>query len=523
MAIFSGMSGFFKRTCTGHKLLTGMILGAVIVFLGFEGVRYTSTDRFCAACHVHPDAISSWKLSTHYKNKSGVATHCEQCHLPPGGLQYFKEKTRLGLRDVYGTVFKDTERIDWEERSALYHAVTYTFDNSCLSCHADLYSLGLSDKGVEAHEHYQKTGDKIYCINCHKTVGHFHEAPVEIALAAPAGVERKQRSGPLDAGKFESYTEVIPGTDVTFEMVALAGGTFLMGSPEPEPYREPDEGPVREVALNPFWMGETEVTWNEYRAYFNRTSPAAKKDSVSGGAADTSGVDATTGPTPKYGSMALGGWQAAYSMTHYAATRYCEWLSEVTGKKFRLPTEAEWEYAARAGTTSPYFFAADPGKLTGKSWLNRIRGIDDGVIGRYVYFYRNSGGQVHNPYTNEPNPWGIYNMLGNVKEFCLDYYAPDAYWLSSDGAGSSFAPGPVADPTGPASGQEHVVRGGSYLSDPADLRAAARGRTHHDAWLITDPHKPKSKWWYSDCMEVGFRVVREYQGKEEPPQPKGSE
>jgi sulfatase modifying factor 1 len=510
MAIFSALSGFVKRTRARYQFLTGIILGIFIVVVGFAAVRYTSSDNFCGACHVHPQATSSWKLSTHYKNESGVVTHCSECHLPPGGFQHLKEKTRLGIRDVFGAVFKDTDRIDWEERSALYHAVTYTFDNSCLRCHADLYSLGLSAKGVEAHQHYDNTKDKIYCINCHKTVGHFQEAPVEIAEIALVSEKRKQQAGPLDTGEFKSYTEVIPGTDVTFEMVAIPGGTFLMGSPESEPYRQQDEGPVHEVRLSPFWIGETEVTWNEYKAYFDQMGVAASKDSVSGEAGDTVvSLDATTGPTPKYGSDDIGGWRAAYSMTHYAATRYCEWLSEVTGKKYRLPTEAEWEYCARAGTSTPYFFQGNPAKLTGKSLINRLFGMNDTIINRYVLFRRNSGGEAQNPYTNEANPWGLYNMLGNVKEFCLDFYAPDAYWRSYDNSGSTFSSTPVVNPLVPPVGKEHVVRGGSYLSDPADLRAAARGRTHHDQWLLTDPHTPKSKWWYSDCFEVGFRVVRE--------------
>jgi formylglycine-generating enzyme required for sulfatase activity len=93
-------------------------------------------------------------------------------------------------------------------------------------------------------------------------------------------------------------------------------------------------------------------------------------------------------------------------------------------------------------------------------------------------------------------------MLGNVREFCLDWYDPEAYAHLPDSE--------VLDPRGPASGQEHVIRGGSYRSDAADLRCAARDHTRHDEWLLTDPQSPKSIWWYSDCTDVGFRVVREY-------------
>ena len=97
-------------------------------------------------------------------------------------------------------------------------------------------------------------------------------------------------------------------------------------------------------------------------------------------------------------------------------------------------------------------------------------------------------------------------MLGNVKEFCLDWYTPDAYNMYPED-------GLIINPAGPESGTEHVVRGGSYKSDPADIRSAARDRTYHDKWLLTDPQSPKSIWWYSDSKDVGFRIVREVESE----------
>lgn len=91
-------------------------------------------------------------------------------------------------------------------------------------------------------------------------------------------------------------------------------------------------------------------------------------------------------------------------------------------------------------------------------------------------------------------------MLGNVMEYCSDWYAEDAYSQLQDGA---------TDPKGPASGEEHVVRGGLYNEDAAEMRCAARAHTEHDAWLKTDPQNPKSIWWYSDIKGIGFRVVCE--------------
>jgi len=114
----------------------------------------------------------------------------------------------------------------------------------------------------------------------------------------------------------------------------------------------------------------------------------------------------------------------------------------------------------------------------------------------------NSGGKTHPPGEIEPNPFGLVNMIGNVREFCLDWYAPDAYASYSEGS-------LVVDPTGPPEGSERVVRGGSFRSDPAAMRSAGRDRSRTEAWLMTDPQIPKSLWWYSDCIDVGFRVVCE--------------
>jgi formylglycine-generating enzyme required for sulfatase activity len=190
-------------------------------------------------------------------------------------------------------------------------------------------------------------------------------------------------------------------------------------------------------------------------------------------------------------------------MTHHAAVQYTRWLSEVTGRSYRLPTEAEWEYAARGGTDTPYFFPGSPRAFTSRRFWNRLVGSDTEVFDTFAVHAGNSGGRTRPPEEIQPNPFGLVNMLGNVREFCLDWYAADAYRALSDGS-------PSVDPLGPETGTEHVIRGGSFRNDPADLRAAGRDHTRTDACLITDPQIPKSRWWYSDCSDIGFRVVREY-------------
>jgi formylglycine-generating enzyme required for sulfatase activity len=174
----------------------------------------------------------------------------------------------------------------------------------------------------------------------------------------------------------------------------------------------------------------------------------------------------------------------------------------VTGKRYRLPTEAEWEYAARAGTETAYFFEGDATRYTKRRFWNRVFGRNTAVLDSFVIHAGNSGARTQPPTAVATNPFGLANMVGNVKEFCLDWYAPDTYEQRDSGT-------VIVDPRGPETGSEHVIRGGSFRSDPADVRSAARDHTRNTACLLTDPQVPKSLWWYSDCTDVGFRVVRD--------------
>jgi formylglycine-generating enzyme required for sulfatase activity len=212
-------------------------------------------------------------------------------------------------------------------------------------------------------------------------------------------------------------------------------------------------------------------------------------------------VDAISGPTPPFGFPDQGwgsGDRPAITMTHYAAEVFCQWLSKKTGKKYRLPTEAEWEYAARGGTQSPYFFSGNPKQFSDHGFLRNIFKPKTDSISSYVIYAKNSNNRTQPPSAVLPNPFGLKNMLGNVMEYCADKYDPEAY-------------GKLAGATNPlvTQGEEWVVRGGNYTSDAADVRCAARDHTKHDEWLKTDPQQPKSIWWYSDIKGIGFRVVCE--------------
>ncbi|MHB9029516.1 MAG: cytochrome c3 family protein [Candidatus Latescibacterota bacterium] len=180
----------------------GMGIGFLLVFGVYRGLHLTSTDAFCGMCHVHPHVEVSWKKSTHFKNKSGVVVHCVECHLPPHGVRYVTEKTRLGVRDGFSMVFKDTKKIDWDAKSTVEAAAHFTFDESCLRCHQDLYSLDLTPKGVKAHEYYLKNTGTVRCINCHLTVGHWREKPAEMLNVAAEEAGPKAPVYPPDSGKF---------------------------------------------------------------------------------------------------------------------------------------------------------------------------------------------------------------------------------------------------------------------------------------------------------------------------------
>lgn len=488
---------------------SGLVFCFIVIIGGNKAMNFTSTDRYCQSCHIHTHAEDTWKKSTHFYNKSGVRVHCVECHLPPGEEKgYLLAKARTGLKDLYGFYFKDSASFDWENKRVLGNAIKIVYNSACVKCHQTLFSKGLSAEGSTAHLYYEINAGKlnIQCINCHLDAGHFnphymHGQMKGIPLTNSTNHELYTQ--PTRVTAFEDYTEHIPNTTVSFRMVTVQGGKFKMGSPDNESFRNSDEGPVRDVSISSFFMGETEVSWDEYWAFFAATMSEGRINPVVVMAHNASDPDAFTGPTPPFGIPDQGwggGKRPVITVTHYAASIYCQWLSKVTGKKYRLPTEAEWEYACRAGTETPYFFEGNPRRMSETGFFNRIFGADTAHINTYAVYALNSTGRTQEPEFVKANPFGLKNMLGNVMEYCSDWYAENAYAQTSLD---------VTDPKGPDTGTEHVVRGGYYISDARDLRCASRSKTRSKEWLKTDPQNPKSIWWYTDINGIGFRVVCE--------------
>lgn len=504
---------FYRRN--GFFLLLGIVIGIVFIAALYQTSVYFSTNESCAVCHVHPHVQDSWELSVHVNNKSGVMVNCVDCHLPPQDKtwSHYKAKVWLGLRDVWGYLTKDSADFDWERKSELEQAVKYIPNESCVKCHHNLFPQGITDEGITAHLYYEENAQKLnlQCISCHLDAGHYnpHYAHGQMTGIPGAGSSIVTDSAlffkaATPVTSFVDFTEQIPGTAVSFNMKAVKGGSFLMGSSENEPFRKPDESPQHEVSVRSFFMAETETTWNQYWAFYAETMSEGRTppETVYENNLNALGVDAISGPTPPFGYPDQGwgqGERPAITMTHYAAETFCQWLSAKTGKRYRLPTEAEWEYAARGGSKSAYFFPGSPRDFSERGFLRNIFKPKTDSITFFVVYNKNSDGRTQLPEFVLQNPFGLRNMLGNVMEYTADKYDAEAY-------GKRTAP--IRDPL-VTTGDEWVVRGGNYLSDAAELRSAARSHTEHEAWLKTDPQQPKSIWWYSDIKGIGFRVVCE--------------
>jgi formylglycine-generating enzyme required for sulfatase activity len=288
--------------------------------------------------------------------------------------------------------------------------------------------------------------------------------------------------------EMKAYVQPISGTEVKFAMQPIPAGKFLIGSPDKEAGRKPDEGPQREVTVAPFWMGKCEVTWDEYELFLASLDCEIRRANQLAPTAEDLKADAIARPTNPYTDMTFGMGKKGYpaiSMTHYAARMYCQWLSVKTGNYYRLPTEAEWEYACRAGSKTAYSFGDDADKL------------DD-----YAWHTGNSEEKYQKVGKKKPNAWGLHDMHGNVNEWCLDQYDPKFY--------DSLTGEAALNPLGRLPKYQlypHTARGGAWTDEPELLRSAAR-RASDSSWKEQDPQLPQSAWYHTDAQFSGFRIVR---------------
>ncbi len=325
------------------------------------------------------------------------------------------------------------------------------------------------------------------------------DGAANVKTASPGIVAEQPKSGrfvKIDGGYMVPYKMPIPGTDATFEMEPIPGGKFKMGSPDNELGHKPAEGPQFDVEIAPFWMGKYEITWSEYRQFMNVTDvfkgfegvvppmrPVTKDNKADAVTAPSNLYDPTftfrNGDKPRL---------PAVTMSQFAAKQYTKWLSKLTDDFYRLPGEAEWEYACRAGTTTAYSFGDNPKEL-----------------GKYAWYFDNTKESPREVGQKLPNPWGLYDMYGNVSEWVLDQYLPQGYQKF---AGKTLSANSAI--VWPTELFPRVLRGGSWDSDAVACRSASRRPSDDEAWREIDPNSPKSPWWFTqpEALGVGFRIIR---------------
>ena len=295
--------------------------------------------------------------------------------------------------------------------------------------------------------------------------------PKEMAAVQRIRTRIEERAKTTAAARPAAYSVTIPNTTITYSMAPVPAGEFLMGAAG-----DGNSQPQHKVRLDAFWMQANEVTWDAYLLFMfaDQAKELDHRDAM---------VDALSRPTAPFLEMSFGRGNngfPAISMTQHAANKFAQWLSAKTGEYYRLPTEAEWEYACRAGSTAP---------------------IPPAPLDEYAWYATNSamapftGGTYHKVGTKKPNAWGLYDMLGNVMEWTLDQYAPYTAAPAENPLVRSTAPYP------------HAVRGGSWNDDEARVTCTARVPSD-PSWKKLDPQLPKSIWYMTNAQWLGFRLVR---------------
>ena len=268
-----------------------------------------------------------------------------------------------------------------------------------------------------------------------------------------------------------NYSEKIPNSDLSIEMIFIQGGEYSMGN----------KNSNVNTQISSFWMSKYEITWEIYNLFMEFDQSNKLEYIIDG---DTIKVDGISKPTTPYTDMTFGmGYEGfpAVNMTHFAASKFCKWLSLITGNYYRLPTEAEWEYACRSGTSSDYYY-----------------GDDISLIDEYSWNKNNSDNSYQRVGQKIPNKWGLHDMLGNVSEWVADSY-DDNIFKSKKLKKDPFIFSESKYPK--------VYRGGSWNDEPSSL--LTHKRFYSDNSLQKrDPQIPKSQWWNTDAPNIGFRIVR---------------
>ncbi len=275
---------------------------------------------------------------------------------------------------------------------------------------------------------------------------------------------------------FIAYEQTINNKNIIIKLLPIPAGKYLMGSPLTEKGRDMDEGPQTMINVDQFWMSATEITHDQFMAFrFEEKDLDSKPDAISRPTAQY--IDLTWG-------MGKEGGFPANSMQPFTALAYCKWLWKKTGIFYRLPTEAEWEYAANAGKKAIYG-----------------EGINLQNIKNYAWYNENSKLKYHEVGKKLPNKWGLHDMLGNVAEWTMNMYDVDYFQKLKDNPIGSFY---IKRENFRS---YHTAKGGGFKSNLIQLRIADR-QPQNQSWNKRDPQIPKSKWWLTDGESVGFRIVR---------------
>jgi len=281
-------------------------------------------------------------------------------------------------------------------------------------------------------------------------------------------------------GDMKPYEETFPLCDgAKMRMVVVPGGEVTLTA---------EDGSKKTVKVDPFWMAEIEMTWGIYNYFWQNGKSRLKNGVLEEEDRDSmTPAELVTQPTQQYNDMLRGTHSGddefpAMDMTNHAASKFCQWISAQTGRFYRLPTEAEWEFAARGGATTKYFWGDDPDQAD-----------------EYAWFEDNANLTYQVGKQKKPNKYGLYDMLGNLAEWTLDAHAENSFSKFEDGEANPW--------NIPTKRYPRSIRGGSFEDGVDGIGCSARFGS--DAGLKEeDPQVPKSIWYHTWGQHIGFRIVR---------------